>query len=84
MNDNTSIKGKNRALCLYDSLVPKIQANSYRYDNYFTSVNQKGILKEMQIQKLVELDAAADDKQYNTSVLKHKNRVLKFQIKALQ
>ena len=84
MNDNTSVKGKNRALCLYDSLVPKIQASSYRYDNCFTSINQKDILKEIQIQKLIDLDISADDKQYNPTVLKHKNRVLKFQLQTLQ
>ena len=84
MNDNTSIKDKNGALRLYDSLVPKLQAGSFRYEKYETSINQKNILKEMQIEKLVNLDIAADDKQYNNAILKHKNRVLKFQLKTLQ
>lgn len=39
MNDNTNVEDKNKALRLYDCLVPKIQANSYRYDKYFTSLN---------------------------------------------
>lgn len=38
----------------------------------------------MQIEKLINLDIAADDKQADMSVLKHKNRVLKFQLKTLQ
>ena len=84
MNDNTNLKNKNRALGLYDSLVPKLQAGSFRYEKYLTSINQKDILKEMQIEKLVNLDIAADDKQYNPAILKHKNRVLKFQLKTLQ
>ena len=39
MNDNTSLKGKNQALSLYNCLVPKIQASSFRMDNYLTSYN---------------------------------------------
>ena len=39
MNDNTEVGGKNKALRLYNSVVPKIQAHSYRMDNYFNSFN---------------------------------------------
>ena len=52
--------------------------------NFLTSYNQKDILKEMQVEKLINLDIAIDDKQYNPQVLKHKNRVLKYQLKTLQ
>ena len=83
-NDNTSVKDKNQALGLYNCLVPKIQASSYRMDNYLTSYNQKDILREMQIEKLINLDISADDKQYNTQILKHKNRVLKFQLQSMK
>ena len=62
MNDNTSLKDRNQALGLYNCLVPKIQASSYRIDNYLTSYNQKDILREMQIEKLINLDIKAEDK----------------------
>ena len=34
----------------------------------------------MQVERLINLDIAVDDKQYNPQVLKHKNRVLKYQL----
>ena len=46
MNDNTYVKDKNQALALYNCLVPKIQAGSYRMDNYLNSFNREDILRE--------------------------------------
>ena len=84
MNDAFQGEDEKRALGLYNCLVPKVQAHSFRMGNYFNSYSQKNILKEMQVERLINLDIAVDDKQYNPQVLKHKNRVLKYQLSALK
>ena len=60
LDDKTVIYGKNRALGLYDCLVPKVKSHSFRMNAYMESFNEKGILKEMQIEKLISLDIASD------------------------
>ena len=77
-DDLTEIGDKNKALGLYNCLIPKIKSGSYKMMSYDNSIRQKDILKELQIERLIKLDIASDDKQYNPSVLKHNNRVLKF------
>ena len=77
-DDLTEFDDGNRALGLYRSLIPKIKTTSFKMMNYDNSIRQKDILKEFQIERLINLDIASDDKKYNPVVLKHKNRVLKF------
>ena len=53
---------KTNALGLYRSLIPKISAASFKMMNYDNSIRQKDIVKQLQFEKLVNLDIEADDK----------------------
>ena len=61
-DDETKIDDQSNALGLYRSLIPKIKTTSFKMMNYDNNIRQKHILKEFQIEKLINLDITADDK----------------------
>ena len=61
-DDKTEFDDDNNALGLYRSLVPKVKARSFKMMNYDNSIRQKDILKEFQMEKLIDLDIEAEDK----------------------
>ena len=61
-DDKTNIKDKNKALKLYNSMVPKIKGHNFRFAKCSDSIKKKDILKNIQFEKLVNFDLSSDEK----------------------
>ena len=68
---------ENKALGLYNCLVPQIKGHSLQWGNVTQSIEKRGIRKETEIKNLVKMDMRNEEKQYSPTVLQYKNQVLK-------
>ena len=69
---------ENKALSLYNCLVPQIKGHSIQWGNVTQSIEKKGIRKETEIKNLIKMDMKAEEK--SSTVLLYKNKVLKLML----